>query len=225
MAIDPCTEYGLALAVEDFVPVVLAGAGLVTLANAAGKAVPQVRAGALLGAIVVTAGGLGKAVWKLLVAGPCVEIPFLEQMLFPCLAIGFCALAWALASVYVGKVVSWIPFALVPFVGACISGAARNLTPMLAIAALSAVAVGAIASQLAARHGDQLARWLFIVYIVGTLVLPPLAARPHQTEMLQWGEQLTNTAVQLCFLIGALRLRGHLARPDRPSVPEGASLS
>ncbi|KAA1420491.1 hypothetical protein FE697_016155 [Mumia zhuanghuii] len=225
MAIDPCTEYGLALAVEDFVPVVLAGTGLIVLANALGKSLPAVRAGALFGGIVVMLGGLGKAVWKLLVAGPCVEIPILEQMLFPCLAVGFSALAWALASVYVGKVVSWLPFALVPFVGACISGAARNLTPMLAIAALAAVAVGAIASMLAARHGDQVSRVLFIVYIVGTLVLPPLAARPHQTEAVQWAEQLTNTGVQLCFLIGALRLRGRLPRADRPSVPEGASIS
>ncbi|MBW9216389.1 hypothetical protein KV102_16240 [Mumia sp. zg.B53] len=225
MAIDPCTEYGLALAIEDFVPVLLAGAGLVVLANALGKAIPAVRVGALLGGLVVTAGGLGKAVWKLLVAGPCVEIPFLEQMLFPCLAIGFSAIAWALASVYVGKVVSWAPFALVPFVGACISGAARNLTPMLAIAALSAVAVGAMASALARRHGDQLGRWLFIFYLVGTLVLPPLAARPNQTEALQWIEQLTNSGVQLCFLIGALRLSRRLPHAERPSVPEGASLS
>ena len=35
---------------------------------------------------------------------------------------------------------------------------------------------------------------LFVFYIVGTLVLPPLAARPHQSEQLQWGEQATNTA-------------------------------
>lgn len=225
MAIDPCVEYGLALAIEDFVPVVLAGAGLLVLANALGKSLPAVRAGALLGGVVVTLGGLGKAVWKLLVAGPCIEIPILEQLLFPCLAIGFSALAWALASVYVGRVVSWVPFALVPFVGACISGAARNLTPMLAIAALSAVAVGAMASMLAARHRDQLGRWLFIVYLVGTLVLPPLAARPHQTAALQWAEQLTNTGVQLCFLVGALRLSRRLPRAEQSAVPEGASLS
>lgn len=224
MAIDPCTEYGLALAVEDFVPVLLAGAGLVVLATALGRTLPAVRAGALFGAVVVTAGGLGKAVWKLLVAGPCVDVPILERALFPCLAVGFSALAWALASAYVGKVVSWVPFALVPFVGACISGAARNLTPMLAVSALAAVAVGAMASMLAARHGDRVGRWLFIVYLVGTLVLPPLAARPHQTEALQWMEQLTNTAVQLCFLVGALRLRRRLPAAAPPSVPEGATL-
>ena len=47
MAIDPCTEYGLALAAEDFVPVLLAGAGTVVLALAAGRAVPRLRVPAL----------------------------------------------------------------------------------------------------------------------------------------------------------------------------------
>ncbi len=47
----------------------------------------------------------------------------------------------------------------------------------------------------------------YAVYIVGTLVLPPLAARPHQSEEVQWMEQLTNSVVQLCFLLGALGIR------------------
>ena len=43
MAIDPCTEYGLALAIEDFVPVLLAGAGTVVLGLAAGRVAAAVR--------------------------------------------------------------------------------------------------------------------------------------------------------------------------------------
>ena len=41
MAVDPCTEYGLALALEDFVPVLLAGAGTVVLGQYAGRVLPE----------------------------------------------------------------------------------------------------------------------------------------------------------------------------------------
>ena len=96
MAIDPCTEYGLALALEDFVPVVLAGAGAIVLASAAGRRVPELRVPALVGGLLITAGGLSKATWKVLVASePCRNVELLEQLLFPCLAFGFALLAWA----------------------------------------------------------------------------------------------------------------------------------
>ncbi len=68
MAIDPCTEYGLTLALEDFVPVLLAGAGSVTLAQAAGKVLPSIRIPALLAGALITLGGFCKALWKTLVA-------------------------------------------------------------------------------------------------------------------------------------------------------------
>ena len=90
MAVDPCTEYGLALAIEDFVPVLLAGAGTVVLGLAAGRSLPAVRVPALLAGALVTLGGFAKATWKTLVAAePCRDYPFLEHMLFPCLAFGF----------------------------------------------------------------------------------------------------------------------------------------
>ena len=96
MAVDPCTEYGLALAAEDFVPVLLAGIGSVVLAAAAGRSLPSVRVPALLAGALVTLGGLAKAVWKLLVAAePCRDYPVLEHLLFPCLAFGFAGIAWA----------------------------------------------------------------------------------------------------------------------------------
>ncbi|KHL15791.1 hypothetical protein CLV56_0568 [Mumia flava] len=222
MAVDPCTEYGLALAVEDFVPVVLAGAGALALASATGRALPRVRAAALAGGVVVTLGGLAKAVWKLLVAmEPCRQYDLLENLLFPCLMVGFSAIAWALTSVLRRRAVAWWPFALVPLVGAGCAVGLGSTMPMLGVAALAAVAVGVLAATLSRRHGDRLGAWLFVVYLAGTLVLPPLAAREHQTELVQWAEQLTNSLVQLCFLLGALRLRSRLGARSTPEVPEG----
>ncbi len=226
MAIDPCTEYGLALAAEDFVPVLLAGAGTVVLGLAAGRSLPSVRVPALLAGALVFLGGLAKATWKLLVAAePCRNYPVLENLLFPCLAFGFAGIACALFGVRRGKQAPWTPFLALPVLGGIASLLVMDTWPLLIVSAIGAVAVGVLCIQLSARHQDPLGVVLFVVYIVGTLVLPPLAGRPHQSEQLQWGEQTTNTLVQLSFLLGALRLlrRTPAAAPDSDPRPVGAS--
>lgn len=222
MAIDPCTEYGLALAIEDFVPVLLAGAGSVVLARAAGRVLPAVRLPALLAGALVTLGGLAKAVWKLLVAAePCRDYPFLEQLLFPCLAFGFAGVACALVGVWRGRPAPWLPFLGLPVLGGIAALALMDTWPLLVVAAFGAVTVGCLGIRLALRDGDQVAAGLYVVYIAGTLVLPPLAARPHQSQELQWAEQLTNSVVQLCFLLGALRLLARVRTADPDHRPVG----
>jgi hypothetical protein len=207
MAVDPCTEYGLALALEDFVPVVLAGAGTVVLGLAAGRALPSVRVPALLAGALVTLGGLAKATWKLLVAAePCRDYPVLYHTLFPCLAFGFAGIAWALLGVRRGRPAPWAPFLTLPVLAGVAAVALRDTWPLLVVSAVAAVTVGVLAIGLSVRGRDRLGALLFVVYIAGTLVLPPLAARPNQSEALQWGEQVTNSLVQLCFLLGSLRL-------------------
>jgi hypothetical protein len=221
MAVDPCTEYGLVLALEDFVPVLLAGAGTMVLGQYAGRLLPAVRIPALLAGALVTLGGLAKATWKLLVAAePCRNYPFLENMLFPCLAFGFAGIACALVGVWRGRQAPWWPFLLLPVVGGIAALAVWDTWPLLIVSAIGAVFVGVLAIRLSLRGDDRLGALLFVVYIVGTLVLPPLAARPHQSEQLQWGEQSTNTLVQLSFLLGALRL---LRRTPAVSTPDPTS--
>ena len=180
MAIDPCTEYGLALAAEDFVPVLLAGAGTLVLALAAGRSLPSVRVPALL--------------------------------------------AGALVGVWRGRQAPWWPFLLLPAVGGIAAVAVRDTWPLLIVSAIGAVLVGVLALRLCLRGEDRVGALLFVVYIVGTLVLPPLAARPHQSEQLQWGEQSTNTLVQLSFLLGAVRLlRRTPASSSEPAPSVGAA--
>lgn len=214
--VDPCTEYGLALAFEDFVPVLLAGAGTVVLGLAAGRSLPAVRVPALLAGALVTLGGLAKAIWKTLVAAePCRDYPFLEHLLFPCLAFGFAGIAWALWSVRQGRTVPWAPFFVLPVlagVGALLVG---DTWPLLIVSAIAGVTVGVLALLQSRRHGDRIGVLLFVIYILGILVLPPLGARPHQSEELQWMEQGTNSVVQLCFLLGALRIRSRISSADR----------
>jgi hypothetical protein len=218
MAIDPCTEYGLALAAEDFVPVLLAGAGTVVLALTAGRALPQVRVPALLAGFLVTLGGLAKATWKLLVAAePCRNYPFLENLLFPCLAFGFAGIACALVSARRRRTAPWAAFLALPLAGGVASLLVMDTWPLLIVSAIGAVAVGVLCIQLSLDYNDRLGALLFVIYIVGTLVLPPLAARPHQSEELQWAEQLTNSTVQLCFLLGGLRLLRRTPAADTAS--------
>jgi len=223
--VDPCTEYGLALALEDFVPVLLAGAGTIVLGQYAGRVLPAVRIPALLFGALVFLGGLAKASWKLLVASePCRNYPFLENMLFPCLAFGFAGIACALFGVWRRQQVAWWPFLVLPVIGAAAAIAVWDTWPLLIVSAIFAVFVGVLAIRLSLRDDDKLGAALFVVYIVGTLVLPPLAARPHQSEQLQWGEQSTNTLVQLSFLLGAVRLlRRTPASSSEPAPSVGAA--
>lgn len=226
MAVDPCTEYGLALAVEDFVPVVLAGAGVIALATAAGRRVPVVRVPALAGGLLVLAGGLSKAVWKTLVAGePCRNVEILEQVLFPCLAFGFAVLGWAVVSMRKDDRVSPVPYVVVPVLGAVAALATHSMGPLLGVAAVAALWMALNAATHARVLGLHAVAGLFVGYLLGTLLLPPLAARPDQSEALQWIEQGTNTVVQLCFLLGSLALLRHEAqRPVvRPAATAGVS--
>jgi hypothetical protein len=219
MSIDVCTEYDLLLAAEDFVPVALAGVGCLVLAELAARSVPAVGLVARLGGAMIVLGGLSKAVWKLLVAGPCVEIPILEQALFPLLAAGFLALSWALLSVVRDRVMPWWSFALVYALGVAGAFAAGSTKPLLAVAALGALALAAYGVRLGQRADDKVAIRLFVVYALATFVLPPLAARPEQTLGAQWAEQLTNTLAQAAFAYAAWRLlrnrRTPVVRLDR----------
>ena len=216
--VDVCTEYDVALAVEDFVPCVLALAAFVVLARAVRRRVPSAYPVALLGGLLVAVGGFAKATWKLLVATGCWEQPWLESLLFPCLAVGFSAVAWAVLSAVKGREVSplvFVAFPLAAGVGAAwmsVSKGEFTNWPLLIASAVSATFLGVTLCVTAFKAGRKSVGALFVVYALGTNILPPLAARPEQSLEVQWAEQLTNSAVQLCFLLGALWLREHLTR-------------
>lgn len=225
-AIDVCAEYGVALAVEDFVPCILATAALVVLVQMIRERVPQAFVPAALGAALISIGGFAKATWKLLVATGCWEYPILEQLLFPCISFGFAAMAWAMLSAAKGRVVLAWPFAAFPVaasIGAIWMGA--NF-PLLIAAAVGATFFGATASTVAFKAGKKSVGWIFVVYVLGTNILPPLGAQPNQTAQLQWAEQLTNSAIQLCFLLGCLWLREYFRNQstENPVAEEKAGV-
>lgn len=218
--VDVCTEYNVPLAIEDFVPCILATAALVVLVQMIRQRVPQAFVPAAIGAALISIGGFAKATWKLLVASGCWEYPILEQLLFPCISFGFAAMAWAMLSASKGSVVAAWPFALFPVaasVGAIWMGAKF---PLLIAAAVGATFFGAVAATVAFKAGKKSVGWIFVVYVLGTNILPPLGAQPNQTAELQWAEQLTNSAIQLCFLLGCLWLREHFKNKTAAEAAE-----
>ncbi|MFC6152374.1 hypothetical protein [Nocardioides yefusunii] len=219
--VDVCAEYGVALAVEDFVPCILAAAALVVLVQAVRARVPQTFLPAAVGAVLIAVGGLSKASWKLLVASGCWEYPILEQVLFPFISFGFAAMAWAILSASKGNVVVGWPFALIPVACSVVAVVVGNMLPLLASAAIGATFFGVTAATVAFRAGKRSVGWVFVVYVLGTNILPPLGAQPNQTAALQWAEQLTNSSIQLLFLLGCLWLREHFKnQPTENPVAE-----
>lgn len=227
--VDVCTEYNVALAIEDYVPCLLALAAFIIVAQAVRYRLPSAFPVALIGGLVVSAGGLSKASWKLLVATGCWEFPWLEALLFPCLAFGFAAVSWAVISATKGRQVTPWPFVLFP-AAAGIGSAWMSIDageyknwPLLIAAAVTATVLGVMLARFAFTSGKPSVGILFVIYLLGTNILPPLAAQPRQSLELQWAEQLTNSGVQLCFLLGALWLREHMkskvAAEATPSTP------
>jgi hypothetical protein len=150
------------------------------------------------------------------VATGCWEYPVLEALLFPGLAFGFAAVAWGVTSAIKGRTVIAWPYVIFPLaagVGATwmsISAGEYKNWPLLIAAAVGATVLGVTLAIAAFKAGKVSVGILFVLYTLGTNILPPLAAQPRQSLELQWAEQLTNSAVQLCFLLGALWLREHL---------------
>lgn len=221
--VDVCTEYTSGLALEDFVPVVLAAVGCFFLAEASGRAVPAVRRPAFAAVAVLVIGGLCKSSWKLLVTmHPCHDYEILEQLLFPLLSLGFAILGWAVLSGRAGRVIRlwpWIVGLAVAWLGAI---ASRNMKPLLFATAIASLVMAVGALMWAARIPDRLAVALFVVYLVGSLVLPPLGSKPNQSLGLQWAEQLVNTLCEAAFVLGAYLLMRGRSRATLPRKPDPA---
>ena len=198
------------LALDDYVPVVLAGLGALWLARTTG------RRSAVVGAVLVLAGGLCKATWKLLLAVSGDDVPHVDDLLFCLLAPGFALLAAALladvrptqaAAVSRGADVS-IGVALVAAL------ALGSTAPLLVLAVVGATATGALALLAARRRGDASAAVLFAVQLAMAYALVPLAGA-GQSLAHQWWEQSLNTVGQGAFALGAWRL----LHPQRVRIP------
>ena len=205
------------LALFDFLPVLLAGAGCLLLARYVGSKAPQVRTPALTAAVLVLAGGLSKAVWKLVLAAGWGDWTALQTGLFVLLAPGFLVLAWATLGVVGRRVPVAVPVTLAR-VAEVLALAARSTGPLLIATVTGATATSVLAIVLARREGRGNAAWLFGLQLAMAFALVPLAQPPH-TVAKQWLEESLNTVGQLAFCVGAALLvagvAGRLTTIDR----------
>lgn len=191
------TDYPIALAVEDFVPVALTAAGVAMLRHKH-RLVP-------LAAVLVVAGGFAKATWKLIVALDGPDLQWLHEALFPLLAAGFTLLVFALARELRH---SGHPAALaVPLAAALAASAAlRDTWPAMVWTIIAVTGAGALLLREAVRAGDRATASLFGLWMAGQYLLGPMAARAEQSIPLQWVEQSCNTFAQAAFAYAAWRL-------------------
>ncbi|WP_411104265.1 hypothetical protein [Streptomyces sp. cmx-4-9] len=222
-------DYPPALAVEDFVPVLLTGVGAVLLTGPLrGHAVRTGRT-AVAGTALIFLGGLSKATWKLVVALDGPDVQTLNKALFPCLSAGFLLLAHALLTLPAdGSAPASVrrPPPLWGFAALwAATGAAGLLSASTApsmVLTVVAVTVCAVRLVLLARsYGDGAAAAAGGLWLTGMYVLGPLAARPDQSVALQWVEQSANTLTQGAFVLLAWRVAKHRrgARIPAPSPP------
>lgn len=222
----------LALALEDFVPVLLTTIGLLFIVRMVRRVDRGAGAWAALGAALIVAGGLSRAGWKLVMAAGGPDLVPLFLALYVLLAAGYLLFVmalwhgWQAANGRRARIPTWaasaVALAVLLPLTAVLAPAGGRILPLLWL--FTATSGSVVASLLLARWARGIGRpglgWLFVVSIIVTLLLNGLARAETQSETLQWAEQLLNTLNQAAFLVSAFLLER--ATRHAPADPVGA---
>jgi hypothetical protein len=225
------TRLSVPLAIEDFVPVAASAVGFVFVVRALRTVDPAAGRQGAVGAVLIVAGGLSRASWKLVYAMGGPDLEWLHAALYPLLAAGFPLLAlaawgarhaWAAGSAAGGMAgdgarhapssAPWWPVAALlgalVVVTVLIGPASGRLVPLLWLTAatIGTAAMAVLLGRWARALGRPRLGWTFVAYLVVTLALNGLARPAEQTESLQWVQQLLNTANGVLFAVAAQRL-------------------
>lgn len=197
--------YTTPLAVFDLVPVVLSVVAYAVLAAEVRRRDAAAARIAATGVALIATGGLGKAVWKVIVAVADVDVTWLDDLLFPALAVGFLLLWGALAG-RVGR--GSMAAGLVAIVAVALALTLGN--DVAEVVLLTAMVVGSVGVTVhlirrAGRARDRAAALLLALSLVVTFVLAGLA-RVEQTAAMQWVEEGSNALAQLLLLVAVVRL-------------------
>lgn len=208
-------DYPVSLAVEDFVPVAFTTCGVLLLRRLTGTP------GVLVAAVLIGAGGFAKATAKLIVALDGPDVVWLRGLLFPLLTLGFALLYLELTRPPGAGVSRGRAGVAAAIVTACAVAAVllADVLPMLVSTTVFATLTAVHLIGRARSGGDTRTAVLFGAQLAVFFVLGPLGAREDQTVTLQWIEQLTNTAGQAAFLLGAFRLTGRARGEVVPADP------
>ena len=220
MAAQECVTYPLALALEDVVPIVLAGFGYWYLSKRVSDDFDGARSVALAMKIaaflLVLCSFIAGPVRKILshaaavpICAPDFEVPY-SQLQIPfvsALAPGFALLTWGVICTLRSRKVAFWPFVALLALGVVGAVAAGERTILFAVGGLWATALAVSAAILAWRLRDRITSGLFVLYALGTLALPPISLKSNVSDVkVQWLAQGINTATQAIFLYACYRL-------------------
>ena len=219
-------QYGLDLALYNFLPVLLTALALFCIARLARALSPANEPMALSGAALVVLGGLCKALWKLILAlgGP--DLPWLANALFPLMAPGFTLLAVALWRAQRETAAPprrpWLmPLALIGL-GYGVA-ALRNwglavergwFLPLMTLASLANLTLTALLLRETWRRRALWLAPLFLVNLAMVFALQRIARIEPMTLSLHWLEQSLTALGAGAFALGAWPLYRR-ARPVR----------
>ena len=210
----------LLLALEDFLPAVLAGTALFVLARVCKRLNSTAGKYVTASLVLLVLGGLSKPIYKTLLAlsDGAVDLAVLDDLLFWFLAPGFILLTAGLrtalrvdrgARVRIER--GWLAVAVgvVLLAGVLLAaGSGAWFVVLLATATLANVAAVVVLVRWAIVYRDVFTAVVFASALAIVFGLAWAAASLEQTTAIQWGEQLFSTASQGLLLWGSLRLSG-----------------
>lgn len=229
-------DYGLGLALFDYLPVLLSVFGLYVLANLLARALPDSRPLLLLGFALVALGGLSKASWKLIWVLTATDLAALDSLLFICMAPGMVLLAMHTAAAgerWRGGTGAVHPgrnshFVIVPLLAAAVVLAATRegrtwMFLLLYASALANIVMSVLLIRLSWGWEQRLTAALFALSVLLTLSLSFLARSAAGSLPLQWLAESINLVATGSFATAVWRLRS-LGESD-PAVPTGGGVT
>lgn len=216
-------DFTLPLALYDFLPVIFTGLAMWALAGFAGRIDPARYAMMLTGGGLVLAGGLAKALWKLIAALTGQDIGWLATLLFPLMAPGFLVVAVALSgavsrlrggAMALGWPLVWVLLGILAGavgVREWLLDIPRGwFLPLLVCASIGNL----VATVQLVRASLHLRRaWIVVLLVINlgmVVVLPPIAMAGPSTLWMHWIEQTLTAVGSGCFAAAAFWLRGLL---------------
>jgi hypothetical protein len=227
----PLPQYGLDLALYNFLPVLLTALAVAFIARLARALAAPLEPMALTGAALVVLAGLCKATWKLTLAlgGP--DLPWLANALFPLMAPGFTLLAlalwqaqrktpappqrrWLIALALIGLAYG---IAAVRTLGLAVE---RGwFLPLMALASLANLTLTGLLLREAWRRGAVWLAPLFLANLAMVFALQRIARIEPLTLALHWLEQSLTALGAGAFALGAVLLYRRTRRGLAKAAP------
>ncbi len=216
-------EYSLALALEDYLPVIFSIIGVSLIARAIWRLDRGLGAMAFVGVGLMAVGGVLKATWKLLMALNGADIPLFSQALFPMIAPGFTLITVAVYSYTrqlrgkAGLRWPWLaPLIIIGLFGGGSALIAANggpwRVPLIMLATIANVTLLLLLAVGAWKRNMRPLAVVFVVVLLVIIGMSQMATNVPQTIAMQWFEQIAQTLAQLAFCLGVWQLTRRMAQ-------------